>query len=136
MTKRVLLGMLTPSSNTVLEPVTAAMISGLPEVSAHFGRFRVTEIALSPQALGQYRRIAVFMSVLISAIVTPGGDPFSLMLLAAPIYLLYELGIFMAGFVTARSRNPEAATGAAAAVEALKALLGLPYLERVALPRT
>lgn len=54
MTKRVLLGMLTPSSNTVLEPVTAAMLAGLPEASAHFGRFRVTEIALSKQALGQF----------------------------------------------------------------------------------
>lgn len=54
MTKRRLLGMLTPSSNTVLEPVTTAMIAGLPEVSAHFGRFRVTEIALSQQALGQF----------------------------------------------------------------------------------
>lgn len=54
MTKRVLLGMLTPSSNTVLEPVTAAMLAGLPEASAHFSRFRVTEIALSRQALGQF----------------------------------------------------------------------------------
>lgn len=54
MTRRVRLGMLTPSSNTVLEPVTAAMLAGLPEVSVHFGRFPVTEIALSPQALGQF----------------------------------------------------------------------------------
>jgi maleate isomerase len=54
MSKRILLGMLTPSSNTVLEPVTTQMIAGLPEVSAHFGRFRVTEIALSDQALGQF----------------------------------------------------------------------------------
>ena len=54
MTARVLLGMLTPSSNTVLEPVTAAMLSGLPEVSAHFGRFKVTEIALSASALAQF----------------------------------------------------------------------------------
>lgn len=54
MSGRVLLGMLTPSSNTTLEPVTAAMIAGLPEASAHFGRFRVTEIALSRQALGQF----------------------------------------------------------------------------------
>ena len=46
--------MLTPSSNTTLEPVTAAMLAGLPEVSAHFGRFRVTEIALSDGALGQF----------------------------------------------------------------------------------
>ncbi|SHI34149.1 maleate isomerase [Roseomonas rosea] len=54
MTRRVRLGLLTPSSNTVLEPVTTAMIAGLPEVSAHFGRFRVTEIALSGSALAQF----------------------------------------------------------------------------------
>jgi len=54
MTKRILLGMLTPSSNTVLEPVTAAMLAELPEVSAHFGRFKVTEIALSEPALRQF----------------------------------------------------------------------------------
>ena len=54
MRNRILLGMLTPSSNTTLEPVTTAMIAGLPEASAHFGRFRVTEIALSDQALGQF----------------------------------------------------------------------------------
>jgi maleate isomerase len=54
MSARVLLGMLTPSSNTTLEPVTARMLGGLPEVSAHFGRFKVTEIALSRQALGQF----------------------------------------------------------------------------------
>ncbi|WP_050577397.1 maleate cis-trans isomerase family protein [Sinorhizobium arboris] len=54
MVHTVRLGMLTPSSNTVLEPVTTAMLSALPEVSAHFSRFKVTEIALSEQALGQF----------------------------------------------------------------------------------
>ena len=54
MSRRALLGMLTPSSNTTLEPVTSAMLAGLPEVSAHFGRFRVTEIALSAGALAQF----------------------------------------------------------------------------------
>ncbi len=54
MSPRVLLGMLTPSSNTTLEPVTAQMLAGLPEASAHFGRFKVTEIALSKEALGQF----------------------------------------------------------------------------------
>jgi maleate isomerase len=48
------LGMLTPSSNTVLEPVTAAMLAGLPEVSAHFARYRVTVISLGRGALGQF----------------------------------------------------------------------------------
>lgn len=46
--------MLTPSSNTTLEPVTTAMIADIPEASAHFGRFRVTEIALSGKALAQF----------------------------------------------------------------------------------
>jgi len=46
--------MLTPPSNTVLEPVTTAMISALPEVTAHFSRFKVTEIALSGPALAQF----------------------------------------------------------------------------------
>lgn len=54
MTRPVRLGMLTPSSNTVLEPVTTAMLGGLPDVSAHFSRFRVTEIALTPGALAQF----------------------------------------------------------------------------------
>ena len=54
MTSRLLLGMLTPSSNTTLEPVTTAMLSEIPEASAHFGRFRVTEIALSECALAQF----------------------------------------------------------------------------------
>ena len=36
MTHPVRLGMLTPSSNTALEPITSAMLAGMPEVSAHF----------------------------------------------------------------------------------------------------
>jgi maleate isomerase len=48
------IGMLTPSSNTVLEPVTAAMLADLPDVTAHFGRFRVTEISLGTSALAQF----------------------------------------------------------------------------------
>jgi maleate isomerase len=51
---RKFLGMLTPSSNTTLEPVCSAMLAGVPGVSAHFGRFKVTEISLAPQALGQF----------------------------------------------------------------------------------
>ncbi len=54
MTGRVLLGMLTPSSNTVLEPISSAMVAGLPNVSVHFARFPVTEISLDNKALGQF----------------------------------------------------------------------------------
>lgn len=54
MIRPVRLGILTPSSNTVLEPVTTAMLAGVDGVTAHFSRFRVTEIALSETALGQF----------------------------------------------------------------------------------
>ena len=54
MTRRALIGMLTPSSNTVLEPVTSNILAAIPHASAHFGRFRVTEIALSDRALAQF----------------------------------------------------------------------------------
>ena len=46
--------MLTPSSNTVLEPVTAAMLHDHPDITAHFSRFKVTEIALDDTALRQF----------------------------------------------------------------------------------
>ncbi|KRP88898.1 Asp/Glu/hydantoin racemase [Bradyrhizobium yuanmingense] len=48
------LGMITPSSNSVLEPVTSAMLAGVSGVTAHFSRFRVTEIALDAAALSQF----------------------------------------------------------------------------------
>jgi len=54
MNRRSRLGMLTPSSNTVLEPVCAALLEGVPTVSCHFARFRVTEISLGESALGQF----------------------------------------------------------------------------------
>lgn len=52
---RILLGMLTPSSNTVLEPVTSAMVAPLPRVSAHFSRFPVVEISLRPESTRQFQ---------------------------------------------------------------------------------
>ena len=48
------LGVLTPSSNTALEPLTSALAAAVPGCSAHFSRFKVTEISLSPEALGQF----------------------------------------------------------------------------------
>ncbi|WP_439498347.1 maleate cis-trans isomerase family protein [Bosea sp. (in: a-proteobacteria)] len=53
--KPTVIGMLTPSSNTVLEPYTAAMAWPLfPKVSVHFSRFRVTKIALDEASNSQF----------------------------------------------------------------------------------
>ena len=48
------IGMITPSLNTVLEPVTYALLSDLPDVTAHFSRVRVTHISLGDDATSQF----------------------------------------------------------------------------------
>lgn len=54
MTPRKRIGVLTPSSNTALEPLTSAMVATVPGVSAHFARFTVTEISMQEAALRQF----------------------------------------------------------------------------------
>lgn len=54
-TERKLIGVLTPSSNTVLEPLTSAMLDGVEDATAHFGRFRVTEISTSEKSDAQFQ---------------------------------------------------------------------------------
>ena len=51
--------MLTPSSNTVLEPVIGRIVADQPGLSVHYSRFAVTEIALSPSALGQFAPVGM-----------------------------------------------------------------------------
>lgn len=61
------LGILTPSSNTVLEPLSTAMAAEMPNVSLHFSRFRVTEIALTDAALAQFDDAAVLQAAALLA---------------------------------------------------------------------
>ena len=56
MTHPVRLGVLTPSSNTALEPLTSALAAAVPGCSAHFSRFKVTEISLSAAGARPVRR--------------------------------------------------------------------------------
>jgi sec-independent protein translocase protein TatC len=56
--------------------------------------------------LRQARRYVVVGAFIVAAVLTP-PDVLSQFMLALPLCLLYELGIFLAGFITARSRNPE-----------------------------
>jgi maleate isomerase len=63
MVRKVRLGVLVPSSNTALEPLTQAMIASIQEpdlsVSVHFSRFRVTHISLSASSDAQFQRDVV-----------------------------------------------------------------------------
>jgi maleate isomerase len=46
--------MLTPSSNTVLEPLTSQMLQGIDDVTAHYSRLRVLKISLESDSLDQF----------------------------------------------------------------------------------
>jgi maleate isomerase len=58
MVRQVRFGVLVPSSNTALEPLTQAIISSIVDddltISVHFSRFAVTKIDLSAQGLAQF----------------------------------------------------------------------------------
>jgi sec-independent protein translocase protein TatC len=41
------------------------------------------------------RKIAILIMTIVAAVITPGQDPFSMLLLAVPMVLLYELGIVL-----------------------------------------
>ncbi len=69
---------------------------------------------VTTQQLREARRYVVVGAFVVAAVLTP-PDVLSQFMLAVPLCLLYELGIFLAGFVTARSRNPEDAAEPAAA---------------------
>lgn len=50
------------------------------------------------QRLASARKIAFILVLIAAAIITPTPDPFNMMIVAAPIYFLYELGVFLARF--------------------------------------
>ena len=54
------IGMITPSSNTAIEPITTRIFAALGEaVTVHFTRIRVTHISLEPSSLDQFTAAAM-----------------------------------------------------------------------------
>jgi len=48
---------------------------------------------LDPGQLSSWRRWAIVLIVVVAGVVTPSSDPFSMMAMAIPLYLFYELSI-------------------------------------------
>jgi sec-independent protein translocase protein TatC len=61
-------------------------------VAAAFG-------AVSSKWLGKNRRWAIVIILVGAAVITPSGDPLTLMMLSLPLYLLYELTILSIRFI-------------------------------------
>jgi sec-independent protein translocase protein TatC len=58
--------------------------------------------AVSVEQLRRGRRIAIVVIVALAAIITPSGDPYTMLLLAVPLYVLYELTIVVLKVVLRR----------------------------------
>lgn len=53
---------------------------------------------ITKEFLTKNRKYAVLIIVALSAALTPGGDPFSMLMMAVPVYILYEVSIVVAKF--------------------------------------
>lgn len=63
---------------------------------------------LTPHQLSHWRRQAIVIVVVVAAVITPSGDPYSLIALAVPMYVFYECAIILGWFLT-RNRRRELA---------------------------
>jgi len=59
---------------------------------------------IRPELLTRFRRHAIVVTVIVSAFITPDASPTTLLALAIPLYLLYELGVALSFMVTRRRR--------------------------------
>jgi sec-independent protein translocase protein TatC len=65
---------------------------------------------LAPATLAKYRRYAIVGICVIVAVITPSGDPISMLALAVPMVIFYEVSILIGRLVT--RRRAKAAAGA------------------------
>jgi sec-independent protein translocase protein TatC len=55
---------------------------------------------LTPKKLSSWRRWAIVLIVVVAGVITPSSDPFSMMALAIPLYIFYELSIVIGKIIT------------------------------------
>ncbi|MFM9995844.1 MAG: twin-arginine translocase subunit TatC [Phycisphaerales bacterium] len=67
--------------------------------------------------LAKNRKYAVFVCAVAAAVLTPSPDPFSMMVLAVPLYVLYEFGLVLLRVMPARRVAGGPATASAARKE-------------------
>lgn len=71
--------------------VGAGVVFELPMVSFFLSKIGI----LKPKFMRRYRRHALVVILILSAVLTPGTDPVSQVVLAVPLVLLYEISIFV-----------------------------------------
>jgi len=63
---------------------------------------------ITPQLMASKRKYALLIMFVVGAVLTPGPDPVSQLLMAVPMYLLYEISIILSRFIKARKNKAAA----------------------------
>jgi len=63
------------------------------------------------QALSRNRKYALLIIVILGGVLSPGPDPISQVLMAGPVYILYEVSILVAKRTKPRGQNDEEDAG-------------------------
>ncbi len=50
---------------------------------------------LKKETLTSFRKHAVLVVAILAAVITPSGDPFTMLVVSVPLYLLYEFSILL-----------------------------------------
>src|SRR5882724_6657080 len=64
---------------------------------------------LTPQFMRKFRKHAIIVILIAGAIITPSPDPFSQLLISLPIYMLFEISIFISAMVVKQKQKEEEA---------------------------
>lgn len=64
---------------------------------------------LTPQFMRKFRKHAIIVILIAGAIITPSPDPFSQLLISLPIYMLFEISIFISAMVVKQKQREEEA---------------------------
>ncbi|MGB5874926.1 MAG: twin-arginine translocase subunit TatC, partial [Bacteroidota bacterium] len=76
--------------------LAAGIVFELPMVSWFLSRLGI----LTPAFMRKYRRHSIVAIFILAAVLTPGTDPVSQVLLAAPLLLLYEISILISAWAS------------------------------------
>jgi sec-independent protein translocase protein TatC len=74
--------------------LASGLIFELPMVTWILSRIGI----VSPQLMSKYRRHSIIIILILAAIITPSPDPVSQLMVAVPLYVLYELSVVIARF--------------------------------------
>jgi sec-independent protein translocase protein TatC len=73
----------------------------LPVVTYFLSRFGI----ISHAFLSENRRYAILVIVVLSALLTPGGDPISMILMAVPVYILFEISVLVSRITEKKNKQ-------------------------------